>query len=231
DPRSPLGQLTYAYHFDAGLYARFLRHLAEARGVQRVEGKIVQVDQDPGSGHVAAVRLEDGRELAADLFIDCSGLRSLLLGQTLGVPFHDWTHWLPCDRAMAVPTERTDPIVPLTRATAHAAGWQWRIPLHHRTGNGIVYPSAWLSDDEARAVMRANLARCPLAEPRVRGSATGVRLGLWEGNVIALGLAGGFVEPVESSAIHLVQPAFTKLLWLFRDKSFDPMLRAEFNRL
>ncbi|HLV06903.1 MAG TPA: tryptophan halogenase family protein [Croceibacterium sp.] len=231
DPRSALGQLTYAYHFDAGLYARFLRRLAEARCVQRVEGKIVQVDQDPGSGHVAAVRLEDGRELAGDLFIDCSGFRSLLLGQTLGVPFHDWSHWLPCDRAMAVPTERTDPIVPLTRATAHAAGWQWRIPLHHRTGNGIVYPSAWLSDDEARQVLLSNLESRPLAEPRVLRIATGVRHVLWEGNVIALGLAGGFIEPLESTAIHLVQTAITKLFWLFPDKSFDPMLRAEFNKL
>jgi tryptophan halogenase len=231
DPRSPVGQLTYAYHFDAGLYAAFLRRVAEARGVRRIEGKIVRAEQDPESGHVRSVLLEDGRSVGGDLFIDCSGFRSLLLGQTLGVGFHDWTHWLPCDRAIAVPTERTSPIVPLTRATAHQAGWQWRIPLQHRTGNGIVYPSAWLSDEDAERLLLSHLDSKPLAEPRAIRITTGVRHKLWEGNVIAIGLSGGFIEPLESTAIHLIQTAITKLFWLFPDSGFSPVLRDEFNKL
>jgi tryptophan halogenase len=231
DPRSPIGRLTYAYHFDAGLYAAFLRRMAEARGVRRIEGKIVQPRLDGETGHVRAVELAGGQTVEGDFFIDCSGFRSLLLGQALGVGFDDWTHWLPCDRAIAVPTERTAPLVPLTRATAHPAGWQWRIGLQHRTGNGIVYPSAWLGDDEAERVLMANLDGKPLDAPRQIRIATGVRRTQWQGNVVAIGLASGFIEPLESTAIHLIQTAITKLFWLFPDRGFSPALRDQYNTL
>jgi len=230
-PRSPIGRLTYAYHFDAGLYAGYLRRLAEARGVTRIEGKIVRPVLDGENGHVRLVELESGHTIEGDLFIDCSGFRSLLLGQTLGVGFEDWTHWLPCDRAIAVPTERTAPLIPLTRATAHPSGWQWRIPLQHRTGNGIVYPSAWLGDDEAEQLLMASLDSRPLDQPRKLRIATGVRRRQWQGNVVAIGLAGGFIEPLESTAIHLVQTAITKLFWLFPDRGFAPALREQYNTL
>jgi tryptophan 7-halogenase len=231
DPRSPIGRLTYAYHFDAGLYAAFLRRLAEARGVQRIEGKIVRPVLDGATGHVRSVELADGQSVASELFIDCSGFRSLLLGQALGVGFDDWTHWLPCNRAIAVPTERTAPLIPLTQATAHEVGWQWRIPLQHRTGNGIVYPSAYLADDEAERLLLAHLDSKPLDDPRKLHITTGVRHKLWEGNVVAMGLAGGFIEPLESTAIHLIQTAITKLFWLFPDSGFNPALRDQYNNL
>jgi tryptophan halogenase len=231
DPRSPLGRLVYAYHFDAGLYAAYLRRIAEGRGVRRIEGKIVRPVLDEGTGHVRSVGLEDGRTVEGDFFIDCSGFRSLLLGQALGVGYDDWTRWLPCDRAIAVPTERTAPLVPYTRAIAHAAGWQWRIPLQHRTGNGIVYPSAYLGDDEAERLLLANLESKPLDQPRKLRISTGVRHKLWEANVVAIGLSGGFIEPLESTAIHLIQTAITKLFWLFPDRGFSPALRGEYNEL
>ena len=231
DPRSPIGRLTYAYHFDAGLYAAFLRRLAESRGVKRIEGRIVRPVQDSRTGHVRCVELDDGQSIAGELFIDCSGFRSLLLGQALGVGFDDWTHWLPCDRAIAVPSERTAPLIPLTCATAHESGWRWRIPLQHRTGNGIVYPSACLADDEAERLLLANLDGMPLDQPRKLHITTGVRRKPWEGNVVAIGLAAGFIEPLESTAIHLIQTAITKLFWLFPDSGFNPALRDQFNRL
>jgi tryptophan halogenase len=231
DPRSPLGRLVYAYHFDAGLYAAYLRRIAEGRGVRRIEGKIVRPVLDEGTGHVRSVGLEDGRTVEGEFFVDCSGFRSLLLGQALGVGYDDWTRWLPCDRAIAVPTERTAPPAPYTRAIAHQAGWQWRIPLQHRTGNGIVYPSAYLGDDEAERLLLANLESKPLDQPRKLRITTGVRHKLWEANVVAIGLSGGFIEPLESTAIHLIQTAITKLFWLFPDRGFSPALRGEYNKL
>lgn len=230
-PQSAIGRLIYAYHFDAGLYARFLRGFAETLGVRRIEGKIAQPVLDGETGHVLSVELEDGQIVAGDLFIDCSGFRSLLLGQALGVGFHDWNHWLPCDRAVAVSSTRTDPICPLTGATAHQAGWQWRIPQQHRTGNGIVYSSAFLDDETAERQLIANLDGKPLEDPfRIRIS-TGVRHKLWEGNVVAIGLSGGFIEPLESTGIHLIQTAITKLLWLFPQRDMNPALRDQFNKL
>lgn len=226
---APIRNLAYAYHFDAGLYAGFLRRLAESRGVERVEGRITRVRQDPETGHVSAVAL-DGREIAGDLFVDCSGFRSLLLGEAMGAGFEDWSHWLPCDRAIAVATARTDPVLPYTRSTAHAAGWQWRIPLQHRTGNGVVYPSAFLGDDEAERLLLANVDAPPQADPRAIRIRTGVRQDWWRGNVVAIGLAGGFIEPLESTAIHLVQAGITRLFWLFPDREFSPVLAAEYNR-
>ncbi len=231
DPRTPLGGLAYAYHFDAGLYAAFLRRRAEAGGVKRVEGKIASVERDDATGHVAAVVLDDGRRIAGDFFIDCSGFRSLLLGDALGVGYRDWSHWLPCDRAIAVPCERADPLTPLTRSTAHEFGWQWRIPLQHRTGNGIVYASAFGSDEAARDTLLANLDAPATAEPRALSFTAGVRERQWEGNVVALGLSAGFIEPLESTSIHLIQTGISKLMWLFPDSSMGAAGRDEYNRL
>ncbi|QNO29398.1 tryptophan 7-halogenase [Sphingopyxis sp. OPL5] len=231
DPRSPLHQMAAAYHFDAALYASYLRRRAEAQGVERIEGRITGVARDGGSGHVAALRLADGRDVAGDFFIDCSGFVSLLLGKEMGVAYRDWSRWLPCDRAFAVPSARTDPLIPATRATAHGFGWQWRIPLQHRTGNGIVWSSAHAGDDEARDTLLANLDSEELAEPRQLRFTAGVRERLWEGNVVALGLAGGFIEPLESTSIHLIQTGINKLFWLFPDRSFSAVERDEYNRL
>jgi tryptophan halogenase len=230
DPRSPLSGLEYAYHFDAGLYAGYLRGRAEAQGAKRIEGRIVGVEQDE-RGHVSAVRLEGDRRVEGDLFIDCSGFRSLLLGETMGVGFEDWSHWLPCDRAIAVPTERSAPLLPYTRATAHGAGWQWRIPLQHRTGNGHVYASGFTGDDEAERVLMAHLESKPTAEPRRLSFRAGRRTRMWAGNVVALGLAGGFLEPLESTSIHLIQAGISKLFGLFPDKRFTDVERDEYNRL
>ena len=231
DPRSPLSQLAYAYHFDAGLYARFLRDYAESGGVTRHEGRISSVELDGETGFVKAVVLNDERRIEGDLFIDCSGFRSLLLGDALGVKYHDWSRWLPCDRAIALPSERTAPLLPYTRSTAHDAGWQWRIPLQHRTGNGHVYSSAHMSDDEAQAVLFAHLDGRPVGHPRKLKFTAGVREKLWEKNVIALGLSGGFIEPLESTSIHLIQTGISKLFWLFPDKGFSAVEQREYNRL
>ncbi|WCP71869.1 tryptophan halogenase family protein [Sphingomonas hankookensis] len=229
DPRSPLSGMAYAYHIDATLYAAFLRRRAEADGVARVEGRIVSVER-ADNGDVAAVVLDDGRRIAGDLFIDCSGFRSLLLGDTLGVGFEDWSHWLPCDRAIAVPTERTEPLLPYTRATAHVAGWQWRIPLQHRTGNGVVYCSRFLSDDAAERLLLSRLDSAPTAAPRRLSFTAGQRHRMWEGNVVAIGLSGGFLEPLESTSIHLIQQGISKLFALFPDRSFSTVERNEYNR-
>lgn len=230
DPRSPLSQIAYAYHFDAGLYAAYLRRRAEAGGVRRIEGKIATVQKDD-TGDVTSLALEDGRLIEGQFFIDCSGFRSLLLGDALGVPYRDWSEWLACDRAMAVPSARADPLRPMTRATALDAGWQWRIPLQHRTGNGIVYASEYLSDDEAKAMLLGNLEEEAQAEPRPIRFTAGVRERQWERNVVALGLAAGFVEPLESTSIHLIQTAISKLFWLFPDRDISDIERAEFNKL
>ncbi|MEG3165693.1 tryptophan halogenase family protein [Sphingomonas sp. PB2P19] len=230
-PETGQPPLAYAYHFDAGLYAAFLRRRAEAGGVQRIEGRITSVERDHETGYVGAVRLENGTQVDGDLFIDCSGFRSLLLGETLQVPFEDWSHWLPCDRAIAVPTQASTPLLPYTRATARHAGWQWRIPLQHRTGNGHVYSSAHMSDDEATATLLANLDAPPTAEPRRLRFTAGRRARMWDGNVVALGLAGGFLEPLESTSIHLIQTGISKLFALFPDRGIAAIERDEYNRL
>ncbi len=231
DPRSTLSQIAYAYHFDAGMYAAFLRRIAEGDGVRRIEGRIDRVERDGTTGHVVAVHLDGGRRITGELFVDCSGFRSLLLGEAMGVEFRDWRHWLPCDRALAVPTTRTDPLLPLTRATAHEAGWQWRIPLQHRTGNGVVYSSDHLSQDAAVARLIAGLDAPATNDPRPLSFRTGRRERLWEGNVVALGLAGGFLEPLESTSIHLIQSGIQKLFALFPDTGFAPVHAREYNRL
>ncbi|HTU67691.1 MAG TPA: tryptophan halogenase family protein [Steroidobacteraceae bacterium] len=226
-------QLAYAYQFDAGLYARFLRAYAEKRGVVRVEGKIVDVQRHGESGLVESVRLQNGTDIAGDFWLDCSGFQGLLIERTLRTGFEDWTHWLPCDRAVAVPCEKNDAnFFPYTRSTAHESGWQWRIPLQHRTGNGHVYCSNYLGDDEATATLMDNLDGKPLAEPRVLRFTTGRRRKFWNGNVVALGLAGGFMEPLESTSLHLVQAAAFRFLSLLPTAPGpDPTAEAEFNRL
>jgi tryptophan 7-halogenase len=230
DARLPLSQLAYAFHFDASLYARFLRGRAEAGGVMRIEGKIVDVQVDTDGGHVTAVQLADGRLVEGELFIDCSGFRGLLIEQKLGTGYEDWSRWLPCDRAVAVPTPHTGPPEPYVRCTARSAGWQWRIPLQHRMGNGLVYSSSHLTKDDAEASLLSNLESAPLAQPRHLAFTAGRRRSAWSANVVSLGLASGFIEPLESTSIHLIQMGITKLLALFPDRRFDPAERDEYNR-
>ncbi|KQM64901.1 tryptophan halogenase [Sphingomonas sp. Leaf17] len=222
--------LPYAYHFDAGLYAGYLRTLAEARGVKRTEGRVVAVDRDAATGDITAVTLDDQRRVAGDLFVDCTGFRALLLGRTLDVGFDDWSYWLPCDRAMAVPCARVADPVPYTRATARAAGWQWRIPLQHRTGNGLVYASAFLSDDEAAATLLGNLDGAALGDPRPIRFTAGKRRAFWSHNCIAIGLASGFLEPLESTSIHLVQTAIARLLQNLPGPGTNDAARHAYNR-
>jgi tryptophan halogenase len=229
---SPIAGLVYAFHFDAGLYARFLRSYAERGGVKRLEGKIVDASLRSDDGFVESVTLADGRVVDGDLFIDCSGFRGLLIEQKLQTGYEDWTHWLPCDRALAVPTSNVPgSLDPFTRSTARSAGWQWRIPLQHRTGNGLVYSSAHLSDEEAERTLLANLEGEPLASPRRLSFTTGRRRQAWSRNVVALGLSSGFIEPLESTSIHLIQSGIAKLLALFPDRRFNPIERDEYNRL
>jgi len=222
--------LAYAYHFDAGLYARYLRNYAEDRGVVRSEGIVRSVTQDAATGDIAAVVLDDGRMIPGDFFIDCTGFRALLLGQTLGVDYCDWSHWLPCDRALAVPSERLAPIPPFTRATARAAGWQWRIPLQHRTGNGHVYCSSFMGDEEAAGLLMANLDTTPLDDPRPIRFTTGRRDRFWSHNCVAIGLSSGFLEPLESTSIHLIQSNVSRLLEFFPRQSVCDRDREEYNR-
>jgi tryptophan 7-halogenase len=207
--------LNYAYHLDAGLYARYLRARFEPKGVRRIEGKIAHVEQDGASGHVTALVMENGTRVPGDLFLDCTGFRGLLIEQTLGAGYDDWRHWLPTDSALAVQTPSTDRILPHTRAIARSAGWQWRIPLQRRVGNGLVFCSTHQSEEQARTELLANLKGSPLTEPRLIRYVTGRRRRFWDKNVIALGLASGFMEPLESTSIHLIQVGVTRLIKMF----------------
>ena len=222
----------YAYQFDATKFAPLLRRFSEKRAVARTEGKVVGVERAGETGDIAAVTLEDGRRIAADLFIDCSGFRALLIGGELDEAWEDWSEWLPCDRAAALPCEAPGgPIEPYTRATAMPAGWRWRIPLRRRIGNGYVFSSAHLSEDEACAQILDAIEGEPLADPRVLRFRAGRRRRSWVRNVVAIGLAGGFLEPLESTSIHLVQMAITRLIELFPDRSMSALDRNEYNRL
>lgn len=216
---SPLSKLNYAFQFDAGLYAAFLRDYSDARGVKRIEGKIAQVHLRD-DGFIESLQLETGETIDGDLFIDCTGFRGLLIEQALHTGYEDWSHWLPCDRALAVPSGNTGELTPYTRATAHTAGWQWRIPLQHRTGNGHVYASRFMSDDEACAILLNNLDGEALAEPKPLRFVTGKRKKMWNKNCVAIGLASGFMEPLESTSIHLIQTAIARLISLFPTRAF-----------
>lgn len=230
DARTPLGAYSYAFHFDAGLYAAHLRTLAEQAGVQRLEGTVAEVSLRPSDGFVAALTLADGRRIEGDLFIDCSGFRGLLIEQTLQAGYEDWSALLPCDRALAVPSEGTQPLAPFTRSTARSAGWQWRIPLQHRIGNGLVYCSGFIDDDAAARELLQGLDTKPQADPRPLRFTTGRRRQIWKKNVVAIGLASGFIEPLESTSIQLIIDGIGRLVELFPDRGFAPALAAEYNR-
>ena len=229
-PDSPLAGIQYAFHFDASRYARYLRAYSERLGVARIEGKILQAERRPADGLIQALVLEDGRRVLGDLFLDCTGFRALLLGERLGVGFEDWSRWLPCDRALAAPCAAPRPWLPYTQAIARTSGWQWRIPLQHRLGSGYVYSSRHLSDDQAAAELLGNLEGPALAEPRLLKFAAGRRKTFWQGNCVALGLAAGFLEPVESTSIHLIQSGISRLVHLFPDRGFAQATIDEYNR-
>ncbi|MFA6114643.1 MAG: tryptophan halogenase family protein [Sphingomonas sp.] len=220
----------YAYQFDATRFAPYLRGIAEAAGAVRTEGRVVDAERHPETGDVSALILADGRRIIGDLFIDCSGFRALLVDGAMGEPFEDWSAWLPCDRAVALPCRTTQALTPYTSAYAMAAGWRWRIPLQHRTGNGYVFASAFIDEQAATDALLGAIEGAPLAEPRVLRFKAGRRRRAWVGNCIAIGLSGGFLEPLESTSIYLIQAAITALLELFPEGSGSPVERDAFNR-
>lgn len=231
--RSPLSSIAYAFHIEASLYAKFLRGFAEERGLIRREGKITRIEQNSETGFIEAVVLESGERVDGDLFIDCTGFRGMLIEQTLKAGFEDWSHWLPCDRAVAMQCEHATPddITPYTRATARDAGWQWRIPLQHRIGTGYVYSSAHTSDEEALATLRATLEGAPRTDPLQLRFKAGRRKQTWVKNCVAIGLSAGFIEPLESTSIHLIQSGIAKLLQMFPDRTFPAADIDRFNRM
>ncbi|MEN0078675.1 MAG: tryptophan halogenase family protein [Pseudomonadota bacterium] len=231
DKRLVQSTFDYAYHFDAVQYAAYLRGYSEARGVTRIEGRVVDVDRGGPRGFLRSITLEDGTALDADLFIDCSGFRGVLIEDALETGYEDWSHWLPANRAVAVPCEKSGPASPYTQATAKSAGWQWRIPLQHRTGNGYVHSSEFISLDEATDVLLGSLDGAPLGDPRVLHFATGRRRKFWNGNCVAIGLSAGFMEPLESTSLHLIQYAVMRLVAMFPDKRMSPLLAEEYNAL
>jgi tryptophan 7-halogenase len=228
---SLLSTYSYAYHIDASLYARYLREYSERRGVVRREGKVTGVAQDAISGFIESVAMDSGDVIEGDLFIDCSGFRGLLIEQTLKAGYEHWNRWLPCDRAIAIPSASTQQPIPYTKATADRAGWRWRIPLQHRVGNGHVYSSGFIDDDHALDALRKNLQGEPQAEPNYLRFATGRRKVMWDKNCVAIGLSGGFLEPLESTGIHLIQLAIMKLVEFFPNRAMEPAYRDEFNRV
>ena len=230
--RDDLPPINYAYHLDAGRYAAFLRAYSEANGVVRREGRIVDVGLHGETGDVASLTLDDGSTVEGDLFIDCTGFRGLLIEQSLGTGYDDWTHYLPCDRAVALPCAREDGSgpAPYTRATAHGAGWQWTVPLQHRNGNGHVYCSEFMSDDEAHDVLLNNMAGKPQADPNFLRFTTGRRKRFWNRNVVAVGLAAGFMEPLESTSIHLINTGINKLVALLSLSGITEAQRRAYNR-
>jgi tryptophan halogenase len=229
-PNTPLNKITYAFHFDALLFARYLRRFAEARGVERIEGTVTGVSQQAESGFIDSVRLADGRAIEGDFFIDCSGFQGVLIEKALQTGYEDWTRWLPCDRAFAVPSERLESLPSYTLATAHEVGWQWSIPLQHRMGNGYVYCSEFIDDEAARQTLMANLGSAPLADPTRLSFIPGRRRNAWSRNCLALGLSAGFLEPLEATSIHLIQRGIAMLLKFFPDRSFEQADIDRYNR-
>ncbi|NGZ86565.1 tryptophan halogenase family protein [Duganella aceris] len=229
-PPADNASYSYAYQFDAGLYAAYLREYALKRGVQRIEATINEVELRADDGHIAAVKLNDGRRIDGDLFIDCSGFRGLLIEGALQAGYDDWSDQLPCNSALAVPCEKVPKLTPYTTSTAKAAGWQWRIPLQHRTGNGHVYSNAFTTDGEARRVLLEGLDGKPLDDPRQLRFVTGRRRKSWLKNCVAIGLSAGFVEPLESTSINLIENAVGMLIQYFPNRDFKPELAYEFNR-
>lgn len=221
--------ISYAYHFDAALYAKFLRKFSENLGVTRIEGTINHVTLNDETGFVESLQLEDGSDIKGDFFVDCTGLAALLIEKTLNTGFDDWSHWLPCNRAMAVPTESTGKFIPYTRAIAHDSGWQWQIPLQHRTGNGIVYSSKHMTDEQAKETLLSNLDSKPLEEPRLIPYRTGRRRKQWNKNVVSIGLSAGFFEPLESTNIHLIQTGAIRLLKFFPHNGIKEEEISEYN--
>jgi tryptophan halogenase len=228
--KDPIIDMPYAYHFDAGLYAKFLRKYSEKIGVKRTEGLVEKVAQCPESGFITTLHLKGGKQVSGDLFIDCSGFKGVLIQEKLRTGYEDWSHWLQCDRAIAVPSERFEHTLPYTRSIAHSAGWQWRIPLQHRNGNGLVFSSAHLSEQQAIDTLMSNLDSKPLADPRVLRFQTGRRYKQWNKNVIAVGLSSGFLEPLESTSIHLIQSAVVRLVHLFPHNGISRHLVDEYNK-
>ena len=226
----PLFEIPYAYHFDASLYALFLRKKSETMGVIRTEGKVVDAQLNSETGYVEKLQLENGKSVQGDFFIDCSGFKALLIQEKLGSGFDDWTHLLPCDRAFAVPSERCEKTLPYTRSIAHSSGWQWRIPLQHRNGNGLVYSSSYLDDDKARELLLSRLDSKPLDEPRLIKFTTGRRRKQWSRNVLAVGLSSGFLEPLESTSIHLIQSAIVRFIKTFPHAGVSQTAIKEYNR-
>ncbi len=231
DKRQMQSTHDYAYHFDAGLYAQFLRSYAEARGVSRIEGKVTRAGQNPETGFIESITLENGDSINADFFIDCSGFFGLLTEQTLKTGYEDWSHWLPCDRAVAAPCEPSGPLLSFTKSTARDAGWQWRIPLQHRLGNGYVYCSQFTDQDSATHSLMDSLEGKPLADPKHFRFNTGRRKKFWNKNCVAIGLSAGFMEPLESTSLHLIQYGIMRLLALLPGKGFSPLLAHEYNQL
>ena len=225
----PDDRMNYAYQLDSTLYAKFLRAMAEKEGATRIEGRIAGVDLHGETGDIAALKLETGQRIEGDLFLDCTGFRALLMEQALHAGFDDWTHYLPCDSAIAVQTENVRPPVPYTRAMAHDAGWQWRIPLQHRTGNGLVYCSRYLSRDAALDRLLGNVEGAVLTEPNHIRFVTGARRQQWYRNCVAIGLSGGFMEPLESTSIHLIQRAILRLIRMMPQGEISTRDVAEFN--
>jgi len=228
---SPLEKITYALHFDASLFARYLRTIAEARGVERTEGKVKSVALKPDNGFIRALTLESGEQVEADLYIDCSGFRGLLIEGALHTGYENWDHWLPCDRAVAVPCERTGALSSYTRVTAKAAGWQWRIPLQHRIGNGYVYGSNFISDAQAQDELLSSIEGKAFAEPLKLQFATGRRKRFWSKNCVAIGLSAGFLEPLESTSIHFIQRGIALLLSYFPDRNFNTADIDRYNKI
>jgi tryptophan halogenase len=225
----PNQNLNYAYHFDSSRYATFLRKIAEEHGAVRIEGKIEAVQQHEQTGFITGLRLESGQQVDGDFFVDCTGFRGLLIEQTLHAGYDDWQHWLPCDSALAVQTENVQPPIPYTRSIAHEAGWQWRIPLQHRTGNGLVYCSKFWSRDEAEAKLRGNLEGELVTDPRPIKFQTGTRRRHWVKNCVAVGLSSGFMEPLESTSIHLIQRSIVRFMQMFPSDGVRQPDIEEFN--